>query len=109
MGRLTSLLGAILFVLMVWTGGTANAAERFDCGSATQASAGHSDRDRDGLPSGPEQGSEHPSGCSGHQMAEVANLPSLDIGPPKDVAPFAWKEAGVPARSPDNLLRPPIA
>lgn len=110
MRRWTYLFGAIMLVLMLWTGEMAHAAERFDCIPATAEAAGHYDGDGDEIPSGPQQGvPHHHAGCSGHQLGTQAAAPDVGIGHSAAVAPVAWREAGVPGRSPDSLLRPPIA
>lgn len=110
MHRWTSLVGALMLVLMFWTGGAAHAAERFDCMPLTAETTGHFEGDKDQVPSSPDQGvAHHHSGCSGHHIAGPNSLASLDIGSPKQTAPLAWREAGVPGRGPDADLRPPIA
>lgn len=110
MHRWTSLIGAMMLVLMLWTSGAAYAAERFDCIPTTAATVDHFDGDQDQVPSSPDQGAAHcHSGCSGHQIAAPTSHASLGFGSPKQVAPLAWRESGVPGRGPDNELRPPIA
>ena len=110
MPRWTSLLGAMLLVLMLWTGGAAHAAERFDCIPVTAEAAGHFDGDQDQVPSAPDQGAaHHHSGCNGHHVAAPASGASIEIGALNRATPFAWREAGVPGRGPDTQLRPPTA
>lgn len=110
MNRWTSLFGALLLVLMLWTGGAAHATERFDCVPVIAETAGHFDGDQDQIPSSPDEGvAHHHSGCNGHHVAAPASLSSLDIGRSEEVAPLTWREAGVPGRGPDSDLRPPIA
>ena len=110
MHRWTSLLGAILLVLMLWTGGAAHATERFDCIPATAEAADHFEGDQDQVPSSPDKGmAHHHSGCGGHHVAAPASIPPIDLALQQDTASFAWHEVGVPGHSPDNDLRPPIA
>lgn len=105
-----SFLGAMMLVLMLWTGGMAHAAERFDCMPTTSEAAGHFDGDRDETPSGRDQGvAHHHSGCSGHHVAAPSDVAPVLIGASASTAPFAWRELGVPGRGPDAQLRPPIA
>lgn len=109
MTRWTSILGALMLVLMLWTGGVAHAAEQFDCMPVTAETIGHFEGDQDQMPSSPDQGvAHHHSGCSGHHIAAPASVASLDIGSGKQVA-LAWRESGVPGRGPESQLRPPIA
>lgn len=110
MYRWVSLLGAVMLILMLWTGSAAHAAERFDCMPVTAEAAGHFDGDQDQVPARPDQGAaHHHSGCSGHQLAAPASLSSLVTDFSQKTVPFAWREAGVPGRGPDADLRPPIA
>ena len=110
MHRWTSLVGAMMLVLMLWTGGAAHAAERFDCMPVTTDVAGHYDGDQDQLPSSPDQGvAHHHSGCNGHHVAAPASLHTIDMSQSGKSIPLAWREAGVPGHSPDTDLRPPIA
>lgn len=110
MNRWTSLLGAMMLVLMLWTGGAAHAAERFDCIPVTAESVEHFDGDQDQVPSSPDQGvAHHHSGCNGHHLAGLDNLATIDISGSGQAMPLAWREAGVPSHSPDADLRPPIA
>lgn len=109
MHRWTSLIGAMLLALMLWTGGVAHAAERFDCIPATVEATSHIDGDRDQLPSAPDQGvTHHHSGCSGHHVGAPANLDSVTVGPLSAVVSLTWGEHGVPGRGPEAQLRPPI-
>lgn len=110
MQRWVSLIGALVLAVSLLAGGMAHAAERFDCIPAAAEAAGHYDGDGDQVPSDPQQGvPHHHAGCSGHQLAAPCDTPDLVIGLSAATLPFAWREAGVPARGPDRLLRPPIA
>ena len=110
MNRWTSILGALLLVLMLWTGSSARAAERFDCIPMTAEAANHYDGERDQAPTGPDQGvAHHHSCCSGHQIAAPATVATVEIALSERLAPFIWREAGIPGRDPDRQLRPPMA
>ena len=110
MHRWVSFLGSLLLSFALLTGGVAHAAEKFDCIPVTAEATGHFDGDGDEAPSGGEQGvAHHHAGCSGHQLATSDEASDLNIGATVRAIPVAWREAGVPSRSPDSLLRPPIA
>ena len=110
MNRWTSLLGALMLVLMLWTGGAAHAAERFDCMPISAEAADHFDGDQDQVPSSPDQGvAHHHSGCNGHHLAAPSSVASVEINARDGTIPLAWREAGVPGRGPESHLRPPIA
>ena len=110
MHRWTSFLGALMLVLMLWTGGVAHAAERFDCIPVSAESADHFDGDQDQVPSSPDQGvAHHHSGCNGHHIAAPAGVASIELGAAGKSIRLAWREAGVPGHGPENHLRPPIA
>jgi len=109
MHRWISLVGAMMLVLMLWTGGAAHAAERFDCIPVSVEAAGHFDGDRDEAPSGQGQGvAHHHSGCSGHHLASPAGTPDLSLGCSIRKAPVIRHEAGMTGLGPDSHLRPPI-
>lgn len=110
MRRWTSMIGALMLVLMLWTGGAAHAAERFDCIPVTEQSAGHFEGDRDQVPESPDQGvAHHHSGCNGHQLAAPTDTSSIALALSEQSKPLSWREAGVPGHDPENDLRPPIA
>lgn len=110
MTRWTSLLGAMMLVLMLWTGVAAHAAEGFDCIPVTADVAGHFEGDRDEAPSGRDQGkAHHHSGCSGHQLAAPADQAAIELSFADISTPAARQEAGVPGHGPGALLRPPTA
>ncbi len=99
-----------MLVLMLWTGGAAHAAERFDCIPVTAETIDHFDGDEDQVPSSPDQGvAHHHSGCGGHHVAAPASDASIEIGALDRAIPLAWREAGVPGHDPEGDLRPPIA
>lgn len=110
MHRWVSLLASFLLAFALLTGGTAHAAEKVGCVSTTSEASGYFDGNCDDLPSGTEQRvADHHAGCSGHQFATSNEPPDTIIGAFVRLVPVAWREAGVPARGPDCLLRPPIA
>lgn len=110
MQRWTTILGALLIVLMLWTGSSAHASERVDCIPVAAESAGHFDGDKDEAPSKQDQGvGHHHSGCSGHHAAASSATKNIEIAVSKGTEPFAWRDAGRPGRGPDGRLRPPIA
>ena len=110
MHRWTSLIGALMLVLMLWTGGAAHAAERFDCIPVSAAAAGHFEGDRDEAPSGQDQGvGHHHTGCSGHQIGAPADQATVEFSFTAVGVPTARQEAGVPGHGPGAALRPPIA
>lgn len=99
-----------MLVLMLWTGGAAHAAERFDCIPVTAETFEHFDGDEDQVPSSPDQGvAHHHSGCGGHHVAAPASVDSIEIAVLDRAIPLAWREAGVPGHDPESDLRPPIA
>lgn len=109
MNRWATFLGAIMLVLMLWTGSAAHAAERFDCIPVMAGAEGHFDGQQEQLPSSPDQGvAHHHSGCGGHHEAAPAADGSMAIRLTDGTAPLVWREAGVPGRGPDAQLRPPI-
>ena len=109
MHRWTSILGALLLVLMLWTGSSAHAAERSDCIPATSEATNHFEGDRDQLPDREQGAAHHQSGCNGHHVAAPANVVAAAFALRHERVPFAWREAGRPGRGPDGQLRPPIA
>lgn len=110
MFRMKALFGALMLVLMLWTGGLAHAAERVVCIPATAEAAGHYEGDDDQLPSDREQGvAHHHTGCSGHQLAAPAEQPAIILNHSSGTVPLARNEAGLHDHDPDGQLRPPIA
>lgn len=109
MHRWTSLLVAMMLVLMLWTGSAAHAAEPFNCTAPAQA-AGSPDWAQDQVPSSPDQCAVHNhSGCSGHNAEAAPNAAAIEPVLPPNLVLFAWRESGRPGRAPDSDLRPPIA
>lgn len=110
MFRWSSLVSALLLVLMVWTGTSAHAAERIDCIPLTEQSAGHFEGDRDEVPSDPDQGvAHHHSGCSGHSIAAPGQYAAIAISFRSTGLVGARRDTERPGRDPEGQLRPPIA
>lgn len=107
--RWTSIVGALLLVLMLWTGGAAHAAERFGCISVAAAAVDEFDGEQDQIPSGVAQGMASHAGCGSHQEAAPATVARVQVAGSKELVPFAWRESGRPGHRPDSELRPPIA
>lgn len=106
----TALIGSLIIAITLLTGGVAHAVERFDCIPSSVEIAGHYDGDGDQLPTDPQQGvAHHHAGCSGHQLATPATTAEEGLCHSAGLVPVASREAGLPGRSPDSLLRPPIA
>lgn len=110
MRRWTSILGAMLVVLMLWTGGLAHAAEQARCIPPTAESAAHFEGDGDEAPANGEQGTaHHHTGCGGHQVAAGVDYPRLDLQNATASLRFQGRQAGLHGHDPDGQLRPPIA
>ena len=110
MHRWTSLLGAMMLVLMLWTGGATHAAAAFDCIPVTAEAPGHFDGDQDQVPSSQDQGvPHHHTGCSGHNEVAPSGTPRFDFASNGNVLPFCRSEAGRPGHNPEAQLRPPMA
>lgn len=110
MHRWTSLIGALMLVLMLWTGGAAHATERFDCIPVTSEVAGHFQGDRDEAPAGRDQSAgHHHTGCSGHQIAAPTDHATLELSFVVIAVPASPQQSGVPGQGPGSALRPPIA
>ena len=108
--RLKPIFGALMLVLMLWTGGLAHAAERAVCIPAAAETGGHYEGDDDQLPSDREQGvAHHHAGCSGHQLAAPAEQPAMIAKHVSGPAPLARSQRGLYGHDPDGRLRPPIA
>lgn len=110
MNRRTTIVGALMLLLMLWTGGLAHAAEQATCIPATAESAAHFDGDGDEFP--PDSGqntAHHHTGCSGHQIAASVEDPKLSLPNFSVSLPFPRRQAGLHGHDPDGQLRPPIA
>lgn len=110
MNRWTSLLSALLLVLMLWTGEAAHAAEQLECIPVSAEAADHFDGDSDQTSPDQEQGAaHHHSGCSGHQAAATLDVSALGFFLSDRVIPRVTCAVGELRRDPDTGLRPPIA
>lgn len=110
MHRWTALVGSLMLVLMLWTGGLARAAETAACIPATTESAGHYEGDGDQRPSDRDQGAaHHHASCSGHQVAAPAEAVTPGPASPQKTLPDGREAFGLAGRVPDHQLRPPIA
>lgn len=110
MPRWSALLGALMLVLMIWTGSAAHAAEQLDCLPVAAETIGHYDGDSDQVPADPDKGvAHHHAGCSGHQLAGPANSTDLHLAFSGGDVPFPARPADLAGRTPDGNLRPPIA
>lgn len=111
MHRWTSLLGALMLVVLVWTGSAAHASHQFDCIPATAETGGHFKGDGDEWPSKSQNGPvHHHSSCSGHQLAApVADAAPVLLSSFEKALPDSREEFGLAGRVPDHQLRPPIA
>lgn len=110
MHRCTSLLGAMMLVLMLWTGGATHAAAAFDCIPVTAEAPGHFDGDQDQVPSDPDQGvPHHHGGCSGHSGVALAGAKQTALSLKGNALPFLWSQVGKPGHIPEAQLRPPMA
>lgn len=105
------MLGALMLVLMLWAGGVAHAADQAQIVPVTLEAAGHFDGDGDQSPSDRHQGTAHHHvGCGDHhQVASHDRAPAIALTPRVKSKPISRRDASDRGRSPDNLLRPPIA
>lgn len=110
MHRWTSILGALLLVLMLWTGSSAHAAERVDCIPAASQTAGHYEDDRDESPSKNDKGAaHHHSGCSGHHFGSPSEVEEPAFADARQTLTSTANAAFRPGTGPNSQLRPPIA
>jgi hypothetical protein len=104
------IVGALMLVLMVWTGGLAHASEPANCLPPTAESAAHFEGDGDeGSPEGEQGVAHHHTGCSGHQLAAPFNRADLDRQGGSGGLLVPGRQAGLHSHDPDGQLRPPIA
>lgn len=105
-----ALIGALMLVLMMWTGGLAHAAEQAGCIPATAESAAHFEGDDDEAPSDSDQGTAHHHwSCSGHQLTAPSEHAGPGLQGSSASLPFPRRQAGLQGHDPDRQLRPPIA
>ena len=110
MHRWTLFIGAIMLVLVLWTGGATHAAVAFDCSPATSEVVAHMAGDQDQIPSRANQDfAHHHSGCNGHFEVASTGTVRPDFRSSGNVLPLASNEAGKPGHNPEAQLRPPRA
>lgn len=110
MSRWTTLFGALMLVLMLWSGSAAHAVEELNCNPVAAETIGHYEGDTDQVPADPDMGvAHHHAGCSGHQLAAPLDSMGLDIAITGVAKPYVRPLTGLPDVVPDAELRPPIA
>lgn len=109
MRRCAAFFTAIMLVFLLWTAGTANAAERLEAIPAT-AVAGHYDGDKDEAPADSHKGvPHHHAPCGDHQIAAPMPAGPDAIGRAPSSPPAARVDTVAFGREPGAQLRPPIA
>lgn len=110
MNRWTHLIGALMLVLMLWTGGAAHAADQDPIVPVTVEATRHFDGDGDQSPSDKHQRTaHHHAGCGDHQVAARDDGSAVTVAMRVDSQPVVRRDAPARSRNPDNHLRPPIA
>ena len=110
MHRWIHLLGALAFVLLLWTGGTARAAEGYIPIAVAAESVGHFAGDKDEVPSDQHNGvPHHHFACGEHAATTWSNAPAPMAVEPIGVPVLARSTFLLDGREPDGQLRPPIA
>lgn len=110
MQRWTSLVGALLLVLTLWTGNAAHAARPTHCPPAPVEQLTNVDRQSDQAPSEKDNGVTHYHlGCGGHQIASQADLEPLILIGSRGFLPVARQDNWNAGEDPPLTLRPPIA
>ena len=110
MHRWTSFFGAMMLVLMMWTGGATHAAAAFDCIPVQAETSGHFEGDQDQAPSSPDHGvPHHHAGCSGHFEVASSGTVQARVSSSVNVLPVCWSETRKPGHNPEAQLRPPMA
>lgn len=105
-----ALVSAFLLALAVWSGGTARAAEPFDCIPLSAETAGHFDGDGDQSQNGSHEAVPHQhAGCTEHFLASVDDGHDALVAPPKGCGAFAGREPRIAGHDPKEQLRPPKA
>lgn len=108
--RWTHLIGALMLVFMLWTGGTGHASEGYTPVVVAAETLGHFSNDRDEAPSDQHQGTaHHHSMCGEHHAAAWTDIPMEPAQQSISEARFARSVLEVLGREPDRQLRPPIA
>lgn len=109
MRRFAAFFAALMLVLLMWTAGTANAAEQFEA-VPTTALAGHYDGDRDEAPADSHKGvPHHHAPCGEHQIAAPAPMEPNAIEHGQGLPALLRGSAAAFSREPGAQLRPPIA
>ena len=110
MHRWIHLLGALALVLLLWTGGTAHAAERYMPIPVAAETGGHFSGDRDEVPSDEHRGAPHHHFTCGEHVAAAAShgAPASIVLSVASRAPRR-PQSILLGREPDAQLRPPIA
>lgn len=108
MRRCATLLAAVMLVLMLWTAGTAHAADQLDM-VPVAALAGHYEGDRDEAPADSHKGvGHHHAPCGEHQFATPAAAGAVDDQHARSQPLPDQAAMGVVGREPVAQLRPPI-
>lgn len=110
MRRWTSTIGALLLVLMLWTGAAGHAAELVECSPTSAEYSDHVGDDGDSRSDDRGGKAAHYHlGCSGHCVATSSDGKTLPARPATSVTTFDrqifWRAGDEPALT----LRPPIA
>ena len=110
MRGLSSLVGTLMLVVMLWAGTMAHAAEAMQCTEVSADTAGHFDGDGDEVPADPEKGvPHHHAGCHGHHVGLAADAAASKAAPASTRSPDLRREATASGCDPGTALRPPIA
>lgn len=111
MRRWTSTIGALLLVLMLWTGGTADAALPASDHHVAEAATADSHRGDRPAPNEHESSDfhHHHLGDSGHQLAALSDFRALPARPPGGRSVFGRQSDWLAGDGPALTLRPPIA
>lgn len=108
--RWTSLLGALLIVLTLWTGGPARASDTDYAVPVAATSIGHFNGDKDEAPSDSHKGGlHHHALCGEHQVAASSDALALATKQPRSGTLMTRADIRARVREPDAQLRPPIA
>ena len=110
MRRWTPNIGALLFVLMLWTGVTGHAAERTECPPASIEMALHADEGPVPAPAQPDSNALHQHlSCSGHHLAGTFTTEPAILADSTGLIPTDRQAMWHPGDEPGLTLRPPIA
>lgn len=104
------MIGAMLLVLILWTGATAHAAEAAECSPAALESPVHFDSSKETPSEDRESRAVHLHlGCGGHCLATHVVQESNLAGSAAAVAVFGCQAFWLAGDGPALTLRPPIA